>query len=466
MRALASLPKVKRSMTMETKAANKVSVYKRTEKGQFVKNVVCSYWVAGRCNRNPCRFVHSESPPPQPKKSPRLASEDYRYGYRPSTIVRYPKYNGQKNAPVERAGSRGIIAQRAQQNISECKGARTEVKSIEKTQQKLCKYWVTGNCVQGDNCKFLHSWFCGNGFSMLTRLEGHNKDVTGIALPSGSDKLFSGSKDKSVRVWDCNTGQCAGVVNLDGESQALITEGPWVFVGLPNVIKAWNIQSQSEVTLNGPAGQVFAMVVGNDMLFAGTEDGSILVWKFSSETIYPELAASLKGHNSTVLSLVVGANRLYSGSIDRTIRMWDLDTLQCMQTLNGHTDVVTSVLCWDSFLLSGSLDNTVKVWAATESGNLKVVYEHNEESGILALCGINDAEARPILICSCNDDIVRLHDLPSFAERGRIFTRREVRAIQIGTGGLFFTGDGTGQLSVWKLLGEPSASLHERCLSL
>lgn len=34
--------------------------------------------------------------------------------------------------------------------------------------------------------------------------------VTGIALPSGSDKLYSGSKDESVRLWDCQTGQVAG----------------------------------------------------------------------------------------------------------------------------------------------------------------------------------------------------------------------------------------------------------------
>ena len=31
--------------------------------------------------------------------------------------------------------------------------------------------------------------------------------VSGIALPSGSDKLYTGSKDQTVRVWDCASGQ-------------------------------------------------------------------------------------------------------------------------------------------------------------------------------------------------------------------------------------------------------------------
>lgn len=71
--------------------------------------------------------------------------------------------------------------------------------------------------------------------------------------------------------------------------------------------------------------------------------------------------------------------------------------------------------------------------------------------GIIGFCGITDAEAKPILLCSCNDNSVRLYELPSFTERGRIYAKAEVRTIQIGTGGLFFTGDAMGELTVWKL---------------
>lgn len=37
-----------------------------------------------------------------------------------------------------------------------------------------------------------------------------------------------------------------------------------------------------------------------------------------------------------------------------------------------------------------------------------------------------------------------------FSERGRIFSKQVVRTIQVGPDGLFFTGDGSGLLSVWK----------------
>ena len=36
--------------------------------------------------------------------------------------------------------------------------------------------------------------------------------------------------------------QCAGVINLGGEVGCMLSEGPWVFVGLPNVVKVrWEV---------------------------------------------------------------------------------------------------------------------------------------------------------------------------------------------------------------------------------
>ncbi|KAI3444630.1 hypothetical protein Pfo_001295 [Paulownia fortunei] len=477
---------------MEVRAARKVSIIDRLG-GQPVKNKVCTYWLAGRCNRNPCRFMHRESPPPQTEQSQLAPPHDICRKQSRKTTWRNLNYHTPKtgtsssnegdmfNSASDQSTPRKILANtgkksdrldhemaivsagsdsgiHAQPKV--LTGVRAEPKkySVRKAQPQQCNYWVTGNCVHEDKCKNVHSWYCGSGFTMLAKLEGHTKAITGISLPSGCDKLYSGGKDRSVRAWDCNSGQCVGSVTTDGEVGCLIAEGPWLFVGLQNVVKAWNLQNRAEFCLNGPAGLVYSMVVDNDKLFAGIEDGTILVWKWHAETNIPEPAAMLKEHHGAVCSLVVGANRLYSGSRDCTIKLWDLQNLQCVQTLHGHTRDVMSVLCWDSYLLSASLDNTLKVWSATENGTIEVVYEIKEDSGVIAICGIHDAEAQPILLCSCNDNTVRLYDLPSFAERGRIFSKHEVQVIQIGIDGLFFTGDATGEVFVWRLLGVPSAT--------
>ncbi|KAJ1400989.1 Zinc finger, CCCH-type [Sesbania bispinosa] len=386
----------------------------------------CVYWLAGRCNRNPCRFLHEETTLPSTSYHNAYTAHPYQRKRLSSSENTIPKYNS-KTVLIRKSADRGD-------------GTRV-TEASKKPSPTICKYWMNDNCVHGDKCRHLHSWFYGDGFSSLAKLQNTR------------------STDGTVRIWDCHTGHCANVINLGAEVTSLIHEGPWIFVGLQNAVKAWNIQTASEFTLDGPKGRVLAMAVGNDTLFAAAEDGVISAWRGSSGSKSPfELVASLSGHTNAVACLAVGGKMLFSGSMDQSIKVWDLDTLECKMTLNEHTDKVTSLICWDHYLLSSSSDCTIKVWVATEEGPLKVTYTHTVESGVLALCGMTDAEAKPILFCSCRDNSVRLYELPSFSERGRLFAKREVRSIEIGTGGLFFTGDGTGLVMVWKWLEEPKVA--------
>ncbi|KAL2542024.1 Zinc finger CCCH domain-containing protein 48 [Abeliophyllum distichum] len=399
---------------------------------------VCYHWRQGKCTRFPCPFLHSELPVANNGESSKRAHQGF-------------GADSSRGGGLRRSGN--SYFNNTWGRVQEHGGGSNRV---IKKMEKLCNHWLQGNCKFGDNCKYLHQWSTGDCFSLLTPLEGHQQVVTGIALPMGLDKLYTGSQDETVRVWDCQSGQLVGVVNVGGAVGCMLSEGPWLFVGLTNLVKAWNIQTSIDLSLNGPVGQVYSLVVGNEMLFAGTQDGTILAWKFNAATNCFEPAASLKGHTLAVVTLLVGASRLYSGSMDHSIKVWSLETLQCLQTLTGHTDVVMSVLCWDQFLLSASLDKTVKVWAATENGSLEATYTHTEEHGLLTLCGMHDSEAKPVLFCSCNDNTIRVYDLPSFSERAKIFSKKEVRCIQIGPGGLFFTGDGSGQVRVWKWSAEPT----------
>lgn len=99
------------------------------------------------------------------------------------------------------------------------------------------------------------------------------------------------------------------MINLGGEVGCMISEGPWIFIGVTNFVKvnyitlefffffggefhmvckressvnimipgyvmifqAWNTQTNTDLSLSGPVGQVYAMAVGNDLLFAGTQ---------------------------------------------------------------------------------------------------------------------------------------------------------------------------------------------------
>ncbi|KAK7329368.1 hypothetical protein VNO77_23530 [Canavalia gladiata] len=338
----------------------------------------CVYWLAGRCNRNPCRFFHEET------SSSSFTSHPY---------ARKPRSS--QNAP-----KKPLI----RKNGDRREGAMPEF-----------TFMVLG------------SWLFHVGKASPTQ-------------EVGSDKLYSGSTDGTVRTWDCHTGQCTDVMKNGVEVTSLISEGPWVFVDLRNAVKAWNIQTTFQFTLDGPKGR----------------DGVIAAWRGSSESKSPfELVASLTGHTKAVVCLAVGGKMLFSGSNDKSIKVWDLDTLNCKMTLDGHNEVVTSLICWDYYLLSSSSDCTIKIWVATDEGTLEVTYTHTEENGVVALFGMTDAKAKPILFCSCKDNSVCMYELPSFVERGRLFAKQVVKSIELGPGGHFFTGDGTGLLMVWKWLEEP-----------
>ncbi|KAL0449580.1 UNVERIFIED_CONTAM: Zinc finger CCCH domain-containing protein 48 [Sesamum latifolium] len=337
---------------MAVKAATRVSIFDRLG-GQPVKTQVCTYWLAGRCNRNPCRFMHRESPPPQSRETKLAPPKDVRGMQSRKMTWRSPNYNNPETATLSsnkggmhssssgQSSRQKVLANTGNENVhmdqemtiassgthgdiqaqpEVLTAVRTEPEncSSQKAKPKQCKYWITGNCVHGDKCKDLHSWFSGSGFTLLKKLEGHTKAITGISLPSGSDKLYSCSKDKSIRAWDCHTGQCAGSVITDGEAGCLISEGSWLLVGLQTALKFIFFNVDLIVVLANRhgtsnimpslvsvlAGLVCSMVLDDDKLFAGMEDGSILVWKLNLETLTLEAAEMLKGHHGAVTSLV------------------------------------------------------------------------------------------------------------------------------------------------------------------
>ncbi|CAD6240205.1 unnamed protein product [Miscanthus lutarioriparius] len=288
------------------------------------------------------------------------------------------------------------------------------------------------------------------GFVFLCALAGHTEAISGISLPLGSDKLYSGSADGSVRIWDCNSGKCVDVIKMGGKVGCMITHGPWVFIGIPKSVEAWNTKTGMKLSLQGPSSLVCSMAITDEMLFAGTGDGRIMAWKFPSKESNIEPVLILSGHQRPVVSLSISARRLYSGSLDKTIKAWDLTTRQCVQTLFEHKAAVTSVL-WDEKLLSCSLDKTVKVWTLSESGNLQAKYTHAEEHGLRTLFGMHRVGKTPVLFCSLhNSNCIRLLDLPSFDGMGTLFAKKEVRTIELAAGGLLFTGDCSGELKVWR----------------
>lgn len=141
------------------------------------KKVICVYHLEGRCNRNPCRFLHVESPAPH--VNGKIAKQ------LPEGMPnKSPNYNRPKNVWVS-SGSEDRNQDRvkrdhnytAPKKLASATGndESGNITITQKTAENVCDHWISGNCVRGDECKFLHSWYRGDGFSMLAKLDGHKK---------------------------------------------------------------------------------------------------------------------------------------------------------------------------------------------------------------------------------------------------------------------------------------------------
>src|SRR6266550_9378058 len=166
---------------------------------------------------------------------------------------------------------------------------------------------------------------------------GHTDGVISVAFSQDSKRIVSGSSDKTIRVWDADTGE--------------VVVGP----------------------LKGHTDRVISVAFSQDSkhIVSGSSDKTIRVWDAETgEVIVGPLKEHTDGVNSVAFSQ--DSKHIVSGSSDKTIRVWDADTGEVVVgPLKGHTDMVYSVaFSQDSKrIVSGSEDDTIRGWDA-ENGEV------------------------------------------------------------------------------------------------
>ncbi|MED6210344.1 hypothetical protein PIB30_063248, partial [Stylosanthes scabra] len=180
-----------------------ITTTRRIERFGRATPPTCKYWVAGRCNRNPCRFSHSL--PTSPSNVYYNPNTTYIHSKKPTICapkaVQKPANHKPKAVVSVEKPTKCQAEAMSVEKLIECAPKATSVEKatncdqksslIEKTadvedaatvaiapvekSRSICKYWMTDNCVHGDLCPNLHSWFYGDGFSPLAKLHEHNK---------------------------------------------------------------------------------------------------------------------------------------------------------------------------------------------------------------------------------------------------------------------------------------------------
>lgn len=142
---------------------------------------------------------------------------------------------------------------------------------------------------------------------------GHEQDIYSLDFARNGRHIASGSGDRTVRVWDIESGQNVLTLSIeDGVTTVAIS----------------------------PDGRYVA---------AGSLDKSVRVWDAQSGYLVERLEGA-EGHKDSVYSVAFAPNGrdLVSGSLDKTIKMWELSAARglmpgggtsrgkCVKTFEGH----------------------------------------------------------------------------------------------------------------------------------
>lgn len=182
-----------------------------------------------------------------------------------------------------------------------------------------------------------------NKYKVLT-LRGHSDGVMCVQFCDILKIVITGSFDKTIRVWDLNTGK--EIRQLIGHSRCVralqFDDAKLVTGAMDNTLKIWNYNTgQCIRTLEGHTGGILSLHFDSRIMASGSTDNTIRVWNFEAGECY-----TLLGHTEWVNSVKIcyDGTSLISSSDDATIRLWDLQSRSCTKIYRGHVGQVQMAL--------------------------------------------------------------------------------------------------------------------------
>lgn len=200
-----------------------------------------------------------------------------------------------------------------------------------------------------------------DGKAAAIYLNGHKDSV--YCVQFDEDKIITGSRDNTIRVWDAHTYQCTrklGPPNNHRERHH--AERPRIE---PKGVRPFCTADISSPDPKGPAieswhqASVLCLQYDNDILVTGSSDFTCLVWSIKDN--YRPMFR-LVGHTAGVLDVCIDRRFIITCSKDTTIKVWDRQTGALLKTLLGHRGPVNAVQVRGNLLASASGDGMSKLW--------------------------------------------------------------------------------------------------------
>lgn len=306
-------------------------------------------------------------------------------------------------------------------------------------------------------------------------IKGHSAKVNSLAIGPKGFTLVSASNDKTIKLWNPQTGQLlhrffghtSGVdsVAISPDGKGLVSGGK------DRTILAWNLKSRFAIErfyshsgspYSHRLGAVHSVAFSPDgkIIASGSEDKTIKFWNPRSG----ELLYKLEGHLDRVLCVSYAVpydiennlatddfnphkyHTLASGSADGEIKIWRFGFWESLQTLSGHLGLVRGVTFAPDgqILASAGGDGTIKLWSVQTGELLKNFQGHSDE--VLSVTISPDGNT---LASGSKDGTVKIWDL----ENWQLIDSLQGcdPAVFSPDGETLVTGGEVGEILIWRI---------------
>ncbi|XP_073156401.1 protein JINGUBANG-like [Henckelia pumila] len=214
----------------------------------------------------------------------------------------------------------------------------------------------------------------------------HVDAISSLSLSEDKSLLYSGSWDKTLKVWRVADSKCLESINAHDDAVNSVVSGfdGLVFTGSADgTVKVW----RREMLVKGGTKHVLSQTLlkqdcavtslavdaSATVVYSGSSDGLVNFWERGKSLSH---GGVLRGHKLAVLCLATAGSLVFSGSADTNICVWrkEGDGHICLAVLSGHSGPVKCLAAEEEkgeyssefdrhyVVYSGSLDKSVKIW--------------------------------------------------------------------------------------------------------
>ncbi|KAK3044041.1 hypothetical protein LTS18_002325, partial [Coniosporium uncinatum] len=242
---------------------------------------------------------------------------------------------------------------------------------------------------------------------------GHTDSV--YCCQFDENKIITGSRDRTIRVWDLHTWKCLKVIA--GPASKPIDPTPALQTVADHTI-------HEEPSINGtPEGDrvfhqpsewhsasILCLQFDKQIMVTGSSDFSCLVWDIN--TYQP--IQRLEKHSAGVLDVCFDADYIISCSKDTTICVWDRKTYALLAQLQGHRGPVNAVQLRGHKLISASGDGISKLWDLSLIGKVrdnKEICVKEFKSKDRGLAAVEFSDDGRYVLAGGNDQVIYQYDV-------------------------------------------------------